>query len=78
MSTARLNVSADPAGLSDRVGALADSVGPPRLPARGEGDFRRQKDEPVGAWSGGPSGLSGKPYPCNDEFETGGHLGDVG
>ena len=32
------------------------------------------RSEPAGAWSGGTYGLSDKPYPCNDEFETGGHL----
>jgi hypothetical protein len=32
------------------------------------------RSEPAGTWSGGTYGLSDKPYPCNDEFETGGHL----
>jgi hypothetical protein len=63
----------DPAGLSDRVGALVGRVRPPRLPARGAGDCA-SPSEVNRSWSGGTSGLSGKPYPCNDEFETGGHL----
>ena len=59
----------DPTGLSDRVGALADRVRPPRLPARCAGDCTSPSEVNRSAHGAvGRQALSGKPYPCNDEL----------
>jgi len=68
-------------GFPIRVGALADRVRPPLLAGEGRGGNCASQSEvnrSARGAVGGASGLSGKPYPCNDEFETGGHLGGVG
>ena len=65
-------------GFPIRVGRVGRSCPSSSLAGEGRGRLCLAVRSDLGAWSGRPSGLSGKPHPCNDEFETGGHLGDIG